>query len=165
MNLVADALQDFVAGLFGGSPSTNYGENNFLMVITRNYSSYVLIAAGVISIILAFVEKLSTAINPIPAAVTGGLAIYLFGVTAMQGIALFMSEKVNLFQPKQLAIGAVILITGIGGNLGLPNGLFPFRIPGIFPNGIPAIVLASILGTTLNLILREREEVPEPEQF
>ncbi len=46
--------------------------------------------------------------------------IYLFGVIGMQGIALMISERVNLFDPKQLAIGAVILIVGIGGNIGFP---------------------------------------------
>ncbi|MFN8594830.1 MAG: hypothetical protein U0559_01400 [Anaerolineae bacterium] len=30
----------------------------------------------------------------------------------MQGIALIQSEKVNLFEPRQLAVGATILITG-----------------------------------------------------
>ncbi len=87
-----------------------------------------------------------------PVAVTGGLSIYLFGVIGMQGIALIQSEKVNLFEPRQLAVGAIILVTGIGGNLGLPNGMFPFKIPVIFPNGIPAIVFAAILGILVNLI-------------
>jgi len=159
LNLIADASQDFVAGLLGGCPGTNYGENNSLMAITRNYSSFVLVVAGALAILLAFIGKLSAVINSIPTAVTGGLAIYLFGVIGMQGVALIQSEKVNLFEPKQLAVGATILITGIGGNLGLPNGMFPFNIPVIFPDGIPAIVLASILGITLNLILRNDKKV------
>jgi uracil permease len=70
----------------------------------------------------------------------------------MQGIALIQSEKVNLFDPKQLAIGAVILMTGIGGNLTMPYGIFPFQVPYFFPNGIPAIVFAAILGISMNLV-------------
>jgi uracil permease len=70
----------------------------------------------------------------------------------MQGIALIQSEKVNLFEPRQLAVGAIILVTGIGGNLGLANGLFPFKIPVIFPDGIPAIVFSAILGILVNLL-------------
>ncbi len=84
---------------------------------------------GVMAILLAFIGKLAALVNTIPVAVTGGLSIYLFGVIGKQGIALIQSEKVNLFDPKNLAIGAVILVLGIGGNLGLANGLFPFRIP------------------------------------
>ena len=38
LNLVADGADDVVVGLLGGCPGTNYGENNSLMAITRNYS-------------------------------------------------------------------------------------------------------------------------------
>lgn len=152
LNLVADGSDDLIVGLLGGCAGTNYGENNSLMAITRSYSVPVLIAAGVIAILLGFVGKLAAVVNTLPVAVTGGLSIYLFGVIGMQGIALIQSEKVNLFEPRQLAVGAIILITGIGGNLGLPNGMFPFVIPYLFPNGIPAIVFSAILGILINLV-------------
>ena len=152
LNLVADGCNDALNGLFGGCAGTNYGENNSLMAITRNYSVAVLMAAGVIAILLGFIGKLAALINTIPVAVTGGLAIYLFGVIGKQGIALIQSEKVNLFDPKNLAIGATILVLGIGGNLGLPDGLFPFKIPVFFPDGIPAIVFAAIVGILINLL-------------
>jgi uracil permease len=152
LNLVADGSQDFVAGLFGGAAGTNYGENNSLMAITRNYSVPVLMAAGVMAILLAFIGTLAALVGTIPVAVTGGLAIYLFGVIGMQGVALLQSERVNLFDPRNLAIGAIILILGIGGNLALPNGLYPFKIPVAFPSGIPAIVFAALVGILLNLL-------------
>jgi len=152
LNLVADGADDIVVGFLGGAAGTNYGENNSLMAITRNYSIPVLMTAGVMAILLGFVGKLAAVVNSIPVAVTGGLAIYLFGVIGMQGMALIQSEKVDLFNPKNLAIGAAILVCGIGGNLGLPNGLFPFTIPVVFPAGIPAIVFAAIAGIVMNLI-------------
>jgi len=152
LNLVADGCNDAINGLLGGCAGTNYGENNSLMAITRNYSVVVLMAAGGIAMALGFIGKLAALVNTIPVAVTGGLAIYLFGVIGKQGIALLQSEKVNLFDPKNLAIGATILVLGIGGNLGLPNGLFPFKIPVFFPDGIPAIVFAAIVGILLNLL-------------
>jgi uracil permease len=152
LNLIADGSDDIVVGMLGGCAGTNYGENNSLMAITRNYSVPVLMTAGVIAILLGFVGKLAALVETIPTAVTGGLSIYLFGVIGMQGVALIQSEKVNLFEPRQLAIGSIILVTGIGGNLALKDGLFPFQIPVIFPNGIPAIVFAAICGIVLNLI-------------
>jgi uracil permease len=152
LNLVADGSDDLVVGLLGGCAGTNYGENNSLMAITRNYSTAVLMAAGGMAFVLGFFGKLVALINTMPAAVVGGLSIYLFGVIGMQGVALIQSEKVNLFDPKQLAVGAVILISGIGGNLALPNGVFPFQIPFLFPNGIPAIVFAAIAGIFVNSI-------------
>jgi uracil permease len=152
LNLVADGSDDIIVGLLGGCAGTNYGENNSLMAITRNYSIPVLMAAGGIAIVLGFVGKLAALINTVPVAVLGGLTIYLFGVIGMQGVALIQSEKVNLFEPRQLAVGAIVLITGIGGNLALANGIYPFNIPVIFPNGIPAIVFAAIVGILLNLL-------------
>ncbi len=152
LNLVADGTDDLVVGFLGGCAGTNYGENNSLMAITRNYSTSVLMAAGGMAIVLGFFGKLVAVVNTLPVAVQGGLGIYLFGVIGMQGVALIQSEKVNLFDPKQLAVGAIILITGIGGNLAMPNGVFPFQVPVFFPNGIPAIVFAAILGILVNLI-------------
>lgn len=152
LNLVADGCDDLIVGMLGGCAGTNYGENNSLMAITRNYSVPVLMTAGGIAILLGFVGKLAALVNTLPVAVTGGLSIYLFGVIGMQGVALIQSEKVNLFEPRQLAVGAIILITGIGGNLGLPDGVFPFNVPVLFPNGIPAIVFAALIGIVLNAI-------------
>jgi uracil permease len=152
LNLVADGADDLVVGFLGGCAGTNYGENNSLMAITRSYSVPVLMTAGVIAILLGFVGKLAAVVNTLPVAVTGGLSIYLFGVIGMQGIALIQSEKVNLFEPRQLAVGAIILIAGIGGNLGLADGMFPFPIPVLFPSGIPAIVFAAILGILVNVV-------------
>jgi uracil permease len=152
LNLIADGADDLVVGFLGGAAGTNYGENNSLMAITRNYSTAVLMAAGAMAFVLGFFGKLVAVVNTMPAAVVGGLSIYLFGVIGMQGVALIQSEKVNLFDPKQLAIGAVILICGIGGNLALPNSVFPFNIPYLFPNGIPAIVFAAIVGILLNVV-------------
>jgi uracil permease len=152
-NLILDGIGDAINGLLGGVAGTNYGENNSLMVITRNYSGPALIAAGVIAILLSFIGTLEGVIASIPTAVSGGLAIYLFGVVGMQGVALMMSEKVNLFDPKQLAIGATIMVIGIGGHIGYPDGFLPIPLlQGIFPNGWPAIATGAVAGILLNAI-------------
>ena len=89
--------------------------------------------------------KLAGLVQTVPLAVSGGLAIYLFGVIGMQGIALMQEHKVSMFDPRNLAVGAVIMIVGIGGNIGYPGGFIPVNIPGIFPNGLPAIATAAVL--------------------
>ncbi len=93
LNLVADGSDDIVVGFLGGCAGTNYGENNSLMAITRNYSVPVLFTAGVIAILLGFIGKLSAVVNTLPTPVVGGLSIYLFGVIGMQGIAIIQSES------------------------------------------------------------------------
>jgi len=162
LNLILDGLGDFINGMFGGVAGTNYGENNSLMVITRNYSGPALIVGGAIAILLGFVGKLAALVGTIPLAVTGGLAIYLFGVIGMQGVALMMAEKVNLYDPKQLAIGAAILVIGIGGHIGYGGNLPISILPGIFPDGLPAIATAAVVGIVLNLIflIFKAPEVP-----
>jgi uracil permease len=150
LNLVLDGIGDAVNGLLGGVAGTNYGENNSLMAITRNYSGPALIGAGVIAMLLAFVGKLSGLVNTIPLAVTGGLAIYLFGVIGIQGIAIIHEKNVNLFDPRQLAVGAVITVVAIGGQI-IGGGNIPITIPGVFPNGLPAIATGAVCGILLNL--------------
>jgi uracil permease len=151
-NLILDGIDDTLKGMFGSTAGTNYGENNSLMAITRNYSGPALISAGAIALLLGFIGKLAGLVQTVPLAVSGGLAIYLFGVIGMQGIALMQEHKVSMFDPRNLAIGAVIMIVGIGGNIGFPDGFIPITVPGIFPNGLPAIATAAVLGILLNAI-------------
>ncbi|TAK44162.1 MAG: xanthine permease [Betaproteobacteria bacterium] len=152
-NLICDGLSDVIHGLFGATAGTNYGENNSLMAITRNYSGAALVAAGALCILLAFVGKLSAFLATIPVFVTGGLALYLFGVVGMQGIALMQERKVNLFDPLQLAVGATIMVIGVGGNIGFEGGFLPIKIAGVFPNGLPAIATAAVVGMSMYLVL------------
>jgi uracil permease len=96
--------------------------------------------------------------------VTGGLAIYLFGVIGVQGIALMIAERVNMFDPRQLAIAAVVLVVGIGGD-SFEGGNLPF-----FDWEVPAIASAAIAGIVLNLLFlffdsrtgRQEVRAPEP---
>ena len=153
LNLILDGIGDAINGFLGGCAGTNYGENNSLMAITRNYSCPSLIAAGVIAMLLGFIGKLAAVVETLPTAVTGGLAIFLFGVIGLQGVALIQSEKVDLFDPRQLAIGAVILVIGIGGSV-FPDGL-PIILPflkAVFPKGLPAIASSAVAGILLNII-------------
>jgi uracil permease len=147
LNLICDGVGDGINGLLGGCAGTNYGENNSLMAITRNYSGPTLITAGVIAVLLGFIGKLAALVNTLPTAVTGGLAIYLFGVIGAQGIALMIARKVNMFDPRKLAVIAVILVIGIGGSIGFTGGMIPF-----FGLQLPAIATSAVVGILLNLV-------------
>lgn len=144
-NLIGDGLGDMIAGLVGGPAGTNYGENNSLMAITRNFSVPVLMAAGGIAIALGFLGKLAGAVSTIPTAVVGGVSIYLFGVIGVQGVALMIAEKVDLFSPRTLAVASTILVIGLGGSV-FPNGMIPLG-----SLKLPAIATAAVFGILLNL--------------
>jgi uracil permease len=117
------------------------------MAITRNYSAAVLMAAAVFAMLLGFVGKLAAIVATVPTAVVGGLAIYLFGVIGLQGVALMQAERVNLFDSRQLAVGATVLIIGIGG-LAFPNGGIP-----VGSLQLPAIATAALVGIVMNGLL------------
>lgn len=149
LNLIGDGIGDIVSSIFGGPAGTNYGENISTMAITRNFSVGVLGTAAVITIIISFFAPLTNFVRSIPQPVINGACIYLFGVIGVQGVAIMIEKKVDLFEAKNLAIIAVILIIGLGGSFGFPDGNIV-----IAENvAVPAIATASIVGILLNLLL------------
>ncbi len=147
-NLIGDGIGDMVAGFVGGPAGTNYGENISAMAITRVFSVPVLITAAVIAMIISFFTPLITTIYSIPQAVIGGIEIYLFGAIAAQGIAIMIDRKCDMFDAKNIAVIAVIMIIGVGGQYGFAGGMIPF-----FGINIPCIAGAAIFGIVLNLLL------------
>ncbi|MDR1262179.1 MAG: xanthine permease [Oscillospiraceae bacterium] len=148
LNLIGDGVGDIVASLFGGPAGTNYGENISTMAITHNFSCPMLAVAAVISILLSFVSPLSNLINTVPGAVINGACVFLFGVIAAQGIAIMINKRVDMFDARNLAVISTILIIGIGGSFGFPNGMIP-----VFGAQLPAIATAALFGIVLNLLL------------
>lgn len=148
LNLVGDGIGDIVASLFGGPAGTNYGENISTMAITKNFSTKMLGSAAILAMLLSFISPLSNLINTVPGAVINGACIFLFGVIAAQGIAIMINKQVDMFDAKNLAVISVILIVGLGGHYGFPNGMIP-----IFGMNLPAIATASIMGIIVNLLL------------
>lgn len=147
INLIGDGLGDMISGFVGGPAGTNYGENISTMAITKVFSVPVLIAAAIIAMVISFFTPLVQGIYAIPAAVIGGLEIYLFGAIAAQGIAIMIEKKVDMFSAKNIAIIASIMVIGIGGQYKF-GGNIPF-----FGSDVPCIAGAAIFGILLNLLL------------
>lgn len=147
-NLIGDGVGDIVSAMFGGPAGTNYGENISTMAITNNFSVWVLGAAAIITMLISFVGPLSAIVNSVPSSVINGAGIYLFGVIGAQGIAIIINKEVDLFDAKNLAIIAIILIVGLGGSFAFPNGMIP-----VGDAQLPAIATASVLGIVFNIIL------------
>jgi len=146
-NLIGDGIGDMVSGLIGGPAGTNYGENISTMAITNVFSIPVLIAAAVIAMIISFFTPLMQAIYGIPLAVIGGLEIYLFGAIAAQGIAIMIDKKVDMFDAKNTAVIASIMVIGVGGQYAFGGNI------AFFGMNIPCIAGAAIFGILLNLLL------------
>ncbi len=146
-NLIGDGICDMISGLIGGPAGTNYGENISTMAITKVFSVPVLAAAAILAMVVSCFTPLIKVIYGIPLAVIGGLEIYLFGAIAAQGIAIMIDKKVDMFDSKNIAVIASVMVIGIGGQYA-----FGGNIP-LFGMDIPCIAGAAIFGIFLNLIL------------
>lgn len=157
LNLIGDGIGDIVSGFVGGPAGTNYGENISAMAITKVFSIAVLLGASIIAMIIACFTPLVNAIYSIPAAVIGGLEIYLFGAIAAQGVAIMMDKKVDLFSSKNVAVIATIMVIGVGGQYAF-GGNIPF-----FGMEVPCIAGAAIFGIILNFALSFGDKKPAQE--
>ena len=117
-------------------------------MLTNVFSTAVLAVTAIIAMIVSFIGPVSAFINTVPSAVINGACIYLFGVIAVQGVALMIEKKVDIFDERNVAVIALILVVGLGGTFGFPGGNIP-----IFGVELPAIATASIAGILLNLLL------------
>lgn len=148
--LMADGLATTVAGFFGGSGTTTYGENIGVMAATRVYSTAAYWVAGATAILLSLSPKLGAVINSIPAGVLGGVTTALYGLIGVIGIKIWVDNRVDFSRPVNQYTAAVALVMAIAG----------FTVAwGDFQLG--AIVLASVAALVIyhlgNLIARLRK--------
>ena len=114
-SMLADGLSTMLSGFCGSVPTTTYGENIGVMAVTKVYSVWVICGAAVFSIFLAFFGKVSALINTIPGPVMGGISFLLYGMIAASGIRLLVDKKVDYSKPRNLAMTAVVFVTGLSG--------------------------------------------------
>ena len=114
-SLISDGISTTLSGLCGSVPTTTYGENIGVMAITKVYSVWVIGGAAVFSILLAFIGKASALIQTIPAPVMGGVSFLLYGMIGASGLRLLVDKKVDYSKPRNLALTAVVFVTGLSG--------------------------------------------------
>jgi NCS2 family nucleobase:cation symporter-2 len=119
--LVADGVATAVAGGFGGSGTTTYGENIGVMAATRVYSTAAYWVAGIVAILLAFSPKVGAVIFAMPAGVLGGVTTALYGLIGVIGIKIWVDNQVDFSRPVNqytVAVSFVIAIAGFTMTLG-----------------------------------------------
>jgi uracil permease len=140
MTMLGDYLSTSISGMVGAVPTTTYGENIGVMAVTKVYSVRVIGGAAVISMVIAFIGKFTAFIQTIPGAVIGGVSFLLYGMIAAAGIRVMVDAKVDYSKSRNLALTAVVFITGLSG-LTVNIGQTQF-------NGM---VLATLVGMLLSL--------------
>lgn len=114
-SLLGDGISNIISGFTGSPPNTTYGENIGVMAITRVYSVWVIRGAAVMAIAFSLIGKVSAAISTIPGPVMGGITMLLYGVIAVQGLRIFVEQKVDFSKNSNMVLGAITFVVGVSG--------------------------------------------------
>src|SRR6185312_15353148 len=109
-----DGIATTLAGFFGGSGTTTYGENIGVMAATKVYSTAAYWVAGIVAVLLGLSPKVGAVLNTIPAGVLGGATLALYGLIGVVGIKIWLDNKVDFTKPKNQFTAAVALVIGVG---------------------------------------------------
>lgn len=140
---MGDGIATIVAGGVGGTGVTTYAENIGVMAATKIYSTAVFVVAGLMAIVLGFSPKFGALIQAIPLAVMGGVSIVVFGLIAVAGAKIWVDNKVDFSDNRNLLVAAITLILGTG-DYTLKFG--DFALGGIGTATFGAILLWALLG-------------------
>jgi len=139
---IGDGIATVVSGAAGGTGVTTYAENIGVMAATKIYSTAVFIVAAVIAIVLGFSPKFGAIIQAIPLPVMGGVSIVVFGLIAAAGAKIWVDNKVDFSQNRNLIVAAITLVLGTG-DFTLKFG--QFALGGIGTATFGAILLYALL--------------------
>ena len=139
---IGDGIATMVSGAAGGTGVTTYAENIGVMAATRIYSTAVFVVAALMALLLGFSPKFGAFIQAIPLPVMGGVSIVVFGLIAVAGAKIWVDNKVDFSQNKNLIVAAITLILGTG-DFTLKFG--QFALGGIGTATFGAIVLYALL--------------------
>jgi uracil permease len=156
--LIGDGLASCLSAMFGGPANTSYSENTGVLALTQKFNPAIMRIAAGFAIVLALCPKLGALISTIPAAIIGGISIVLFGMIASVGARILVDNKVDLHKSRNLIIGAVILVLGLGGDL----AMVPFSL-GSVDFSLEGMALAAIVGIILNQILPGKDKTIKQE--
>jgi putative pyrimidine permease RutG len=140
---IGDGLATMVSGAGGGTGVTTYAENIGVMAATKIYSTAMFFVAGLIAIVLGFSPKFGSLIQAIPLPVMGGVSIVVFGLIAIAGAKIWVDNRVDFSNNRNLIVAAVTLILGTG-DFTLKFG--GFALGGIGTATFGAILLYWLLG-------------------
>ena len=140
---MGDGIATIVAGSAGGTGVTTYAENIGVMAATKIYSTAVFLVAGCMAVLLGFSPKFGALIQAIPLAVMGGVSIVVFGLIAVAGAKIWVDNKVDFSDNKNLLVAAITLVLGTG-DYTLKFG--DFALGGIGTATFGAILLWALIG-------------------
>ena len=145
--LIGDGLATLFAAAFGGPANTTYGENTGVLALSGVYDPRVIRLAAIYAIVLSFSPAFAALVNSMPAAIIGGVSFILYGMISAIGIRNVVENRVDFTQSRNLIIGAVILVCGLGFTNGITFSIGSAHVT------LTSLAIASIAGILLNAIL------------
>jgi putative pyrimidine permease RutG len=139
---VGDGVATILSGSVGGTGVTTYAENIGVMAATKIYSTLVFVVAALIALVLGFSPKFGAIIQTIPGAVLGGVSIVVFGLITVAGARIWVENKVDFSDNRNLMVAAMTLVLGAG-DFTLKLG--QFALGGIGTATFGAIILYAVL--------------------
>ena len=139
---IGDGIATMVSGSAGGTGVTTYAENIGVMAATKIYSTAVFVVAALIAVVLGFSPKFGALIQAIPLPVMGGVSIVVFGLIAIAGAKIWVDNRVDFSNNKNLLVAAITLVLGTG-DFTLKFG--QFALGGIGTATFGAILLYALL--------------------
>ena len=109
---------------------------------TKIYSTAVFVVAALIAVLLGFSPKFGAVIQAIPLPVMGGVSIVVFGLIAAAGAKIWVDNRVDFSQNRNLIVAAITLVLGTG-DFTLKFGAF--ALGGIGTATFGAIILYALL--------------------
>lgn len=146
--LLGDGLATSLAAFFGGPPNTTYSEVTGAVSLTKAFNPAIMTFTAIFAIMLAFVGKLGAILGSIPPPVLGGIMLLLFGIITAIGIETLVKHNVDLADPRNIIIVALILVCAIGGMV-VDLGVTSFK----------GIGLGAVVGIALNLALPRTKHI------
>ena len=154
--LIGDGVATAVSGVICGAANTTYGENVAVIGVSKNASVSVIIVAAIMSIALGFFAPLTLLLQTVPACITGGVSLILYGFIASSGVKMIVKENVDFNVTKNIIVASVILVTGIGGLvLGFGGTSAGYIV------SISGTAVAMILGIIINLTIKDHSNETE----
>ena len=139
---LGDAVATVVSGSVGGTGTTTYAENIGVMAATRIYSTALFVVAGLFAVLLGLSPKFGALIHTIPTAVMGGVSIVVFGLISVAGARIWVDNKVDFSDSRNMLVAAITLVLGTG-DFTLKFG--EFAMGGIGTATFGAILLNALL--------------------
>jgi xanthine/uracil permease len=140
---LGDGVATMVAASVGGTGVTTYAENIGVMAATRIYSTALFVVAALFAILLGFSPKFGALIHTIPLPAMGGVSIVIFGLIAIAGARIWVDNKVDFTDSRNMIVAAIALVLGTG-DFTLAFG--GFAMGGIGTATFGAILLNAALG-------------------